>query len=69
MKDVQGIKIGIRGEIEVLATDLKYTMNDELFGLESSLADENFAILSSYEIFNMTNESWCGSIESFRGII
>jgi hypothetical protein len=35
-------------------------MNDELFGLESwaSLADEDVAILSSYELFNMTNKSW-----------
>jgi hypothetical protein len=70
MKDVWGVEIGIRGETEVVAADLKYATNDELFGWESraSLADEDVAILSSYEIFNMTNKSRWSSIESFRGI-
>jgi hypothetical protein len=34
----------------------------------ASLADEDVAILSSYELFNMTNKSWWSSIESFGGI-
>ncbi|KAG2346651.1 hypothetical protein BDR05DRAFT_945657 [Suillus weaverae] len=45
------------GEIEIIATDLKYTTNDEFFGLKSSHADENVIILSSYKILNMTNDS------------